>query len=139
MQIPSLLSLATLLTAASALTVSYDTGYDNGARSLTEIACSDGSHGLMTKHPTWKTQGQIPKFPYIGGAQVIGGWNSDQCGTCWKLTYKGKSINVLAIDHAAAGFNIALDAMNKLTNGQAVKLGRVDATATKVAVKNCGL
>jgi hypothetical protein len=45
----------------------------------------------------------------------------------------------LAVDHSAAGFNIGLDAMNALTNGNAVQYGRVDATASQVAVKNCGL
>lgn len=118
--------------------VSYDPGYDQSSRSLTAVACSDGKNGLITRYG-WQTQGNIPKFPYIGGAQAIAGWNSASCGTCWKLTYKGKSINILAIDHTGAGFNIALTAMNALTNNQAVKLGRVDATATQVAVSNCGV
>ncbi|KAM0437887.1 hypothetical protein ACHAPT_002252 [Fusarium lateritium] len=138
MQIPSLFSLATLLTAASAVTVSYDTGYDQSSRSLTTVACSDGENGLITKYG-WQTQGNIPKFPYIGGAQAIPGWNSASCGTCWKLTYKSNSINVLAIDHADAGFNLALKAMDALTNNQAVQLGRIDATATQVAISNCGI
>ncbi|KAF4458705.1 rot1 precursor [Fusarium albosuccineum] len=138
MQLTSLLSLATVFTAASAITVSYDPGYDQKGRSLTTVACSDGKNGLITRYG-WKTQGSIPKFPYIGGAQAIAGWNSASCGTCWKLTYKGKSINVLAIDHADAGFNISPTAMNALTGGQAIKLGRIDATATQVAVKNCGV
>ena len=71
---------------------------------------------------------------------MIQAWNSDQCGTCWQLTYNGKSINVLAIDHAGAGtFNIALSALNKLTNNQAVTLGRINAVATQVSGKACGL
>ncbi|KAF5660559.1 eliciting plant response [Fusarium heterosporum] len=140
MQLTNILCLAGLLTSASAVTVevSYDPGYGDASRSLTAVACSDGKNGLITKYK-WKTQGQIPKFPYVGGAQAIAGWNSASCGTCWKLTYKGKSINVLAIDHTDAGFNISPAAMNALTNNQAVKLGRVDATATQVAVSNCGL
>ncbi|KAL3963341.1 hypothetical protein ACCO45_000345 [Purpureocillium lilacinum] len=99
---------------AIADTVSYDRGYDGGGRSLTEVACSDGENGLMTRY----------------------GW---KCGGCWKLEYKGRSINVLAIDHAAAGFNIALAAMNDLTNGQAEQFGRVDATATRAPLSDCGL
>jgi hypothetical protein len=53
----------TLLTAtlASATTVSYDTGYDDGARSMTSVACSDGTNGLITKYG-YQTQGAIPKF-----------------------------------------------------------------------------
>lgn len=62
-----------------------------------------------------------------------------QCGTCWQLTYGGRTINVLAIDHTATGFNLAEAAMNELTNGQAAALGRVDATAVQVAASECGL
>ncbi|KAF5696990.1 eliciting plant response [Fusarium globosum] len=138
MQLTNLFYLAAALTSVSATTVSYDPGYGESGRALTAVACSDGNNGLITKYK-WKTQGQIPKFPYIGGAQAIAGWNSPNCGTCWKLTYKGKSINVLAIDHTDTGFNISPAAMNALTNNQAVQLGRVDATATQVAISNCGL
>ena len=67
------------------------------------------------------------------------GWNSPNCGTCWQLKYKNNTINVLAIDHARSGFNIALAAMNKLTNNQAEHLGIVQATVTEVAPSNCGL
>ena len=43
--------LATLGAAASTLatTVSYDTGYDNAARSMTAVSCSDGANGLITR------------------------------------------------------------------------------------------
>jgi hypothetical protein len=67
------------------------------------------------------------------------GPNEQQCGTCWELSYKGRTVNILAIDHAASGFNIALDAMNALTGGQAVKLGRIDATSKQVDKSKCGL
>ncbi|KAH7362183.1 eliciting plant response-like protein [Plectosphaerella cucumerina] len=138
MQLSSILAALSLTAVASAASVSYDTGYDDGSRSLTSVSCSDGTNGLITRYG-WQTQGQVKNFPYIGGADAIAGWGSDQCGTCWQLTYNGKSINILAIDHAGSGFNIALDAMNALTNGQAVSLGRVDAQATQVAISACGL
>lgn len=76
MQFSQLLQLLTFTTAASAITVSYDTGYDDSSRSLNSVACSDGQHGLITRFG-WQTQGQIPKFPYIGAAQAVGGWNSE--------------------------------------------------------------
>jgi len=60
-------------------TVSYDTGYDNGSRSMTAVSCSDGPNGLITKYG-WQTQGAVAKFPYIGGYVGIPGWNSDQVG-----------------------------------------------------------
>ncbi|KAI0806774.1 Cerato-platanin-domain-containing protein, partial [Fomes fomentarius] len=45
--------------------------------------------------------------------------NNPQCGTCWQLSYGGKSIYVLAVDHAQEGWDIAHRAMNDLTHGQA--------------------
>lgn len=84
-------------------------------------------------------QGQVAGFPYVGGSDAIPGWNSPNCGTCWAVTYKGKTIHVLAIDHAASGLNIALTAMDDLTNGHAVELGRVEADVQQVDVSNCGL
>ncbi|RDW64264.1 hypothetical protein BP5796_10766 [Coleophoma crateriformis] len=128
---------ALLTTTATAITVSYDNGYDDGSRSLTAVSCSDGSNGLITKG--YSTQGSLPDFPYIGGASTIAGWNDANCGKCYSLTYNGNTINVLAVDHAAAGFNIAQAALDALTGGQAVALGRIDATWAEVASSACGL
>lgn len=121
----------------SAITVSYDNGYDDTSRSLTAVSCSDGANGLITKYG-WQTQANI-KTPYYGGYQGIAGWNSPQCGTCYSLTYNGKTIYVLAIDHTAAGFNINQKGLDALTNNQATQLGRVDAQYSQVALSNCGL
>ncbi|KAF2497813.1 Epl1 protein [Lophium mytilinum] len=136
----TLSTLAALALSASAVTVSYDTGYDDGSRSLNVVSCSDGSNGLETKYG-WKIQDDIPNFPNVGGFDGIAGWNSAQCGACYALTYAatGKTIYVLAIDHAASGWNIAEAALNDLTNGQAVQLGRIDATAVVADVKSCGI
>ncbi|KAF8860784.1 Cerato-platanin [Acephala macrosclerotiorum] len=130
-------TLLSFISLASAITVSYDTGYDDGTRSLSAVSCSDGANGLLTKGYT--TQSSLPSFPNIGGASVIAGWNSASCGTCWALTYNKNTINVLAIDHASEGFNIAEAAMNTLTGGQAVALGRVDADYQQVDASVCGL
>ncbi|KZP05256.1 Cerato-platanin [Athelia psychrophila] len=88
--------------------------------------------------------GSLPKFPYIGGAQAVAGWNSASCGSCWNLTYTNtkkvsKSISVLAVDHADSGFNIALEAMNALTGGIAEELGRISVTSKQIASSHCGL
>ena len=86
----------------------------------------------------YKVLGQLPGFPRVGGTWFVGGWGSPDCGTCWKLTYKGNSINVLAVDHSAEGsFNIALGAMNELTHGQAINLGRIDVEYTQVPASQC--
>ncbi|EKM60320.1 uncharacterized protein PHACADRAFT_54316, partial [Phanerochaete carnosa HHB-10118-sp] len=124
--------------ATTTVTVSYDQMYDNASGSLTTVACSDGPNGLLTKNlgPDF---GNLPHFPNIGGAAAIAGWNDPNCGTCWQLTYNGTSINVLAIDHAQSGFNIALGAMNALTNNEATFLGRINAQAQQVDDSVCGL
>ncbi|OCK80793.1 heat-stable 19 kDa antigen precursor [Lepidopterella palustris CBS 459.81] len=132
------LGASALSLSAQAITVSYDKGYDDGSRSMTAVACSDGANGLITKYG-WQTQGAIPVFPYIGGYQGVAGWNSDQCGTCWSLTYNSKTIYVLAIDHTLNGFNIAEEAMNDLTNNNAEQFGRVDAAYTQVASSYCNV
>jgi len=136
-------SFAVLLTSVHAqLTVSFDQKYDNGAQSLDTVACSNGPNGLETRGFT--TFGSLPKFPFIGGAPAVTGFDSPGCGTCWALTFvdaqgTSTSINVLAIDVATPNFNIALEAMNVLTNGQATFLGRVPVTANQVDPSLCGL
>ncbi|KAF4604262.1 hypothetical protein EYR40_001443 [Pleurotus pulmonarius] len=136
----SLFACAALLAAplTTAVSVSFDEAYDDAGASLTSVACSDGANGLITRTGA-QTFGALPKFPFIGGAAAVAGWNSAQCGTCWELSFNGKTINVLAVDHTDNGFNIALSAMNALTNNQAVQLGRIDAGVRQVASSVCDL
>jgi hypothetical protein len=129
--------LALAAPAVFAIRVSYDQTYDDASFSLSSVACSDGPKGL--ERFGYSKIGDLPDFPYAGGAQAIAGWGSASCGTCWQLTYNGKSINILAIDHTDTGFNIGLTALNDLTDNQAVFLGAVDATATQVDASVCGL
>lgn len=149
----------TLLTAALAVVanpaptaqVTYDRTYDNTNGSLNGVACSNGPNGLVTKGKIlfsssgdgmftafagYTTFGSLPS-PFIGGVAGVS-WNSPDCGSCWKLSYQGQSINVIAVDYAGSGFNIAFSAMNKLTNGQAEFLGHVDAQFQKVDPSECG-
>ncbi|KAF8968305.1 Cerato-platanin-domain-containing protein [Flammula alnicola] len=133
--------LALIPSFISALTVSYDPAYDNAGQSLATVACSDGANGLLTRGFT--TFGSLPNFAHIGGAPAVTGWNSPACGTCWQLTYKNAqgvstSLNITAIDVATPNYNIALSAMNTLTGGQAVALGRVTITAVQVPTTGCG-
>jgi len=141
MQFTSILAaivLAALPTAlAQTVSVSYDQAYDVSSTSLNEVACSDGPNGLESKGYT--TFGSLPGFPNIGGAYAVGGWDSAACGTCWELSYDGYTVTVIAMDTASEGFNLSLEAMDTLTNGQAEFLGRVTATATQVDASNCGL
>jgi len=137
----SLISLAlavapfTLAAPATTVTVSYDTTYDNPNLDLSTTSCSDGPNGLITKG--YPTAGKVPGYPNVGGAFTVGGWNSASCGACYKLTWNSNSIFVTAIDHTASGFNLAQKAMDKLTNGQAVQLGRISATYEDAALSDC--
>lgn len=117
----ALSALALLLPITQAVTLSYDPGYSDASRSLNVVSCSDGSNGLITRYG-WTTQGQIPRFPYIGGSSDVAGWNSPSCGQCYQVEYAktGKKVFILAVDHAAQGLNVAQKAMDELTNGQAV-------------------
>ncbi|ESZ90931.1 plant expansin-like protein [Sclerotinia borealis F-4128] len=139
MQFRQTLTLLTLLTSTQAIQVTYDPGYDNASHSLDAVACSNGENGLETRFPAYKVQGDLPTFARIGGASTIAGWNSPNCGTCYSLSYQGVTINILAIDHADIGFNIAESAMNTLTKGRAVELGNVDAEWTLLTPEQCGL
>ncbi|RDB19522.1 Allergen Asp f 15 homolg [Hypsizygus marmoreus] len=139
--LPIVLSL--LATPVRSVLLSYDKAYDVANASLATVACSDGSHGLLTRGFT--TFGSLPKFPYIGGSAFIEGWNSAKCGTCYQLTHANvtsgakKSVNVLAIDRTKEGFNIALKAMEELVGVHAAEIGTVDVEAKLVDAAVCGL
>lgn len=138
----SLFTLAALATSALSASVRWDSVYDNPDGALTSVACSNGPHGLIPRFNKFK---DLPTFPNIGGASAVTGWNSAKCGSCWKLTFNpgagapARTINVLAIDYTASGFNIAQTAMNNLTNGHAVEYGVVDVTSVEVPASECGL
>ncbi|KAF8585765.1 hypothetical protein K439DRAFT_1021286 [Ramaria rubella] len=134
--------VAPLIVALSALAaeiepVTFDNTFDNPAGSLDSVACSTGTNGLITKG--FETFGQLPTFPNIGGGQAVAGFNSVNCGSCWLLQFDNNTIFVTLVDTAAEGFNIAEEAMNTLTNGQAAALGKVNVTTLQVAVANCGI
>ncbi|KAG5640536.1 hypothetical protein DXG03_008173, partial [Asterophora parasitica] len=127
------LSLLTVPAQSATASISYDRVYDNVNRPLATVACSDGTYGLLTRGYT--TFSSLPRFPFIGGAEAVTGWNSPNCGTCYQLTYTNvtsgvnRSINVLAIDRAKPGFNVALEALEALLGPRAVDIGRTTVDA----------
>jgi hypothetical protein len=137
----ALISLALAASSALAAQVTYDQVYDQSSGSLETVACSNGPNGLLTRG--YSTFGDLPSFPNIGGASAVTGWNSPKCGSCWQLTFTNayggtNSINVTAIDYTASGFNIALTAMNSLTDGNAVQDGVVQVDSHEVDPSGCG-
>lgn len=139
--LPFIIPLATILPVARSVAVRYDPEYDNRNVSLTAVACSDGENGLITKG--YKTFGDLPIFPNIGAANVVKGYNSASCGSCWELTAKSdettNTIYVIAIDRAGDGFNIAGAALEQLGGQEAIEAGKINAAAKSVAGSNCGL
>ena len=99
------------------------------------------TNGLITQG--YSTFNSLPGFPLIGGAPTVKGWNSPNCGKCYQLHYKNgnvdETINMLAVDSAPGGFNLGLEAMNRLTKGNAEQLGRIHGTYTEVDKTQCGL
>ncbi|TCD60863.1 hypothetical protein EIP91_009396 [Steccherinum ochraceum] len=111
-------------------TVTYSTAYDMGSTSLNTVSCSNGDNGLVTKGFT--DLQSLPMYPYVGGVHGIE-WNSPLCGTCWALTYNGKTLVIQGIDASPGqGFNIAKKAMDDLTNGEGTQAGSVQVTYSQV-------
>ena len=132
-----LTSAALSLANAPMARLTYDTTYDNPDLSMNNLACSDGPNGLITKG--YPTLGSLPSFPYVGGAATIPGWNSENCGNCYGLTYNGTRIYLTAVDVAWGGFNIGLRALDKLTGGRGRDLGTVYAQFSFHPRSQCGL
>src|ERR1700755_3346478 len=97
-------------TRSESITVraTFDTTFDNAGGSLNGVACSNGPNGLAAQFPTF---GNIPTFPFIGGAPNVT-FGSPNCGGCWRLTSTttGASLVMTAIDGSGSGFNIAQEA-----------------------------
>ena len=126
---------------AAKKSLAYDPIYDAAGTSLTQVACSDGENGLITKGYT--TFGSLPAP--IGAADAITGYNSPSCGTCWSVTYTNsaanftKTVHFIAGDVSGGGFVIGKNLMNTLTNNQAEHLGVVNVDYAKVANSVCRL
>ena len=120
-------------TRSTTVRATFDATFDNPSGSLNGVACSNGDNGLVTKFPTF---GDIPTFPYIGGAPGIA-WNSPNCGGCWRLTNvaTGAWIVMTAVDSAAT-FNIAKGAFEALNGGQ-IGQGTLDVIADQVSPSWC--
>ena len=102
-----------------------------------DIAASFTSTPVLAGFHTF---GDLPTFPFIGGAPAIEGFDSPACGTCWNVTFNGTTATVAAIDAGGPNnFNIAHAAMDFLTGGRATFLGVVNASAVQVNASACGL
>ncbi|KAJ5223868.1 Cerato-platanin-domain-containing protein [Penicillium chermesinum] len=113
--------------AGTSVSISYDPVY-SASLSMDQVKCSNGINGVK-----YATVGDLPNFPYVGGAPTISGTDTN-CGKCYEVDYNGKSVYILAIDYST-GFNLNPDAFTALTGD--LNLGRVEGTYTEVDGSFC--
>lgn len=139
-------------------TLSYDPVYSTGSTSTLTLACSNGANGLYTQG--YETLSEIPGFPNVVASPLIAGvsssrliilrerplsscvgWNSAECGACYKLYYSGtqKSLYAVGVDVGVGQFVGSVEVLDNLTNGRAIEVGRVPISYLKVEPSFCGL
>ena len=126
----TVLSMAALASAKSAV-VTWDGIYDQPTTSVYSFSCGD-----VLKNKGITMLDMIPTFPDIGSARAIGGFNSPNCNTCYKLSYAptGKWIKITAISTAQGNqdFVISKSGLDYLTDWKADALGSATVDATLV-------
>jgi hypothetical protein len=130
--ISTITSFVALFAVTSAIHVRQDSKYDNPKALLSSTAC-----GVLAKK--YHTFDSLKSFPFIAAAQAtIPQGDSDvisnpknTCGTCWQISYQGKSVFVEVVDHIAAGFSLSSKAMTMLSGGV------LDAQVTTVDMSYC--
>ena len=130
--ISTAIPLAALFSAASAVNVRYGKLYTHWYESPSEVDCfrriGSPLHGLTYFH-------DVKTWPFIGGSDTVN-LIGVGCGSCWQISYEGKTVNITAVDSTKDGFKISGKAMDALTND---KKAILDATATKIDKSYCGL
>ncbi|GJC80618.1 protein Snodprot1 [Colletotrichum liriopes] len=133
---------ATLGAMALRVSLTYDTIYDEGKRSLSEVACwNPNVPGLFREANDWLVQENVA--PGILAMPTITGWDDGDCLSCWEVRWEEgeRSRVLLAVDGSQKGFVTSLERMNSLTNGQAEdfqSVGPLEVSATRVGLENCG-
>lgn len=77
MKSATIIALLTAPFVVGTTRVSWDPVYDQGTQSLSTVACSDGSNGLL---PYYEFE-DLPTFPNVGGSSVVAAWGSPNCGS----------------------------------------------------------
>lgn len=114
--------------------VTWNNIYDNGGQSLSSLACSQ-----WASKNNFKTLSDVPGFPFVGGADVVNGTNTAQCGDCYTINdlQTGEAVSVTVVDAAGAGFVVSLEALNNVTNGEAMELGSIAADVQQAPNGKC--
>lgn len=94
------------------------------------------SDSLSIHHLGFTTLGSLPSYPYVAGVANVG-WNSPYCGSCWGVSYKGKTIYVTAIDSSGVGFALSSKAIQQLTGPDGMRAGKVPVTYWAASPSDC--
>ncbi|PCH38037.1 hypothetical protein WOLCODRAFT_23042 [Wolfiporia cocos MD-104 SS10] len=89
--------------------VAYNVSYDQGSVSVDTLTC-----GSKLKAAGYTNLSSLPSFPNIGGFANVTGPDSDECGTCWVLSWGGNFQSILVVDSADDGFVVSEEAMTGL-------------------------
>ncbi|KAG8351558.1 hypothetical protein FVEN_g10249 [Fusarium venenatum] len=137
MYISRLATITSCVSLSTAITVTYIGFYDDDTLPLTELACWKDSR--IVEGQDWATLGDVTY--QIAGYEEIDKPDSPFCGSCWSLSYGDTSRSVLVLNSAQAGsgFETSLTVMNSLTGGKAGQLGRVNITAHRTELLDCGV
>ncbi|GJC90067.1 hypothetical protein ColLi_12905 [Colletotrichum liriopes] len=78
---------ATLGAMALRVSLTYDTIYDEGKRSLSEVACwNPNVPGLFREANDWLVQENVA--PGILAMPTITGWDDGDCLSCWEVRWE---------------------------------------------------
>lgn len=124
----TVLSMVALASATPGV-VTWDGVYDQTTTSVYTFSCEQYLHSRG-----WSQLDMVPTFPDVGAARAVEGWNSKNCGKCYKLSYtpKGQAqrwIIITAISTAQGNhdFVISRSGLDYLTYGKADALGYITA------------
>jgi hypothetical protein len=136
-----MLSSVFLASQAVATDLRYDSNFDYVKNlPLTSFACSDGANGLITKTGA-QTLGQLKSklrpntYVAAGG---ISGWNSPNCGQCWKgRAPNGASLQFVLIDKATPSVVMGEEAFKILSPSKTLQEGHITIYVTQLPRASC--
>ncbi|KZV70898.1 Epl1 protein, partial [Peniophora sp. CONT] len=118
-----------LAAVVAATDVRFDPIYNTPGESTDVVACSN----LADQFPTFSS---FPTYPSIGGAQAISGFADPDCGTCYNITFNGKSQLFTAIDVAGDGIVTSETSYSALADPAT---GEINASVVQVDKSLCGM
>ncbi|KAH7303670.1 Cerato-platanin [Stachybotrys elegans] len=138
-------AMAFLVSPAVAATLRHDASYNFATNlPLTSFACSDGANGLITKYRVQNVaqlRQRLRPNIYIAASPSIPGWNSPQCGSCFKARnpQNNKSITFVGVDTSRNTGNVVTggDAFRNLSPSGSLAEGHLTVYITTLPTRDC--